>query len=382
MKKNMGFILLFYFLFNLSLSAQESDKPIALRGEKTAAVWIWGKALSSEPIDSVVHNLKHNYVNEVYLLVKGGAGKTADSSLLSEFIRLAHSSNIKVHFWYIVGSDSVFLSLHPEAHIYHCPKPSSGFTSPYPDRGSSVNLLYPGYKDYVLNKIAYFLNNFNYDGIHLDVIRFPNLTFSFDNYSLEKAQSLGINTKRILNFFNEDYDFYVPKGGVTEGGLVKLYKDGDSDVVGWVNMRKNIVYDYIKSIKNLIQKVKPGLPLTAAFMPEATLDPLTADVYYAQSYSLNSPLLDAIMPMAYFDAFGKPTSWLKDITEGAIKQVDPKCKIITGIQTYDEVTPQEVKEQIDYSLQGGASGIIIFRYGTTTPDEWKVIREMFNERRR
>jgi uncharacterized lipoprotein YddW (UPF0748 family) len=282
---------------------------------------------------------------------------------------------MKVHFWYIAGGDKKFLSAHPDAHLYHCPKPSIGFESSYPDSGENVNWLYPGYKEYVLNNISYFLNNFDLDGIHLDVIRFTNLTYSFDKYSLEKAESLGINTKRILGFFNENYDLYVPKGGVINGGLVKLYKEGDPDVTAWVNMRKNIIYDYIKSIKDLIRKEKSGLPLTAAFMPEAAIDPEMADVYYAQSYSLNSPLLDVIAPMAYFKSFDETPAWLKKIAEGAVKQVDPKCKIYNGIQTFDGVTPEQVKEQVLYSLEGGASGIVVFRYGTTSKEAWEIIKQ-------
>ena len=361
----------FTCLFCVSLLAQEQNSI-------TSAVWISG-AFGEQPASTIVKSLSDNYIQEVYLLVKGGAGRMVDSTRLTEFITTAHAQNIKVCFWYIVGDDNKFLSSHPDAHLYHCPKPSIGFVSPYPDSGSNVNFLYPGFKEYVLDQVNYLLANFDCDGIHLDVIRYTNLTFSFDKYSLQKGKSLGIDTKRLLDFFVQDYDYYVPKGGVKKGGFVDLYINGDKDVVGWVNMRKNIIYDYIKSIKDVIQKVKPEVPLTAAFMPEATLTPDIADVYYAQSYSLNSPLLDMIAPMAYFKAFDEPTSWLKSITEGALKQVGSECKIFAGVQSYDGTTPEELKEEILYALEGGASGIVIFRYATTTPEQWDAVKEIFKE---
>jgi uncharacterized lipoprotein YddW (UPF0748 family) len=345
--------------------------------DKINAVWLWGSTIFEVSEYTVIQTLTDNYVNEVYLLVKGGSGTIPDSSRLAHFITAAHKVNIKVSFWYIAGGDDKFLDAHPDAHLYHCPKPSVGCESSYPDSGENVNWLYPGYKEYVLNNISYFLNNFDPDGIHLDVIRFTNLTYSFDKYSLEKAESLGINTKRLLNFFKENYDLYAPKGGVVNSGLVKLYKEGDADVTGWVNMRKNIIYDYIKSIKDLMGKYKPGLPLTAAFMPEAALDPEMADVYYAQSYSLNSPLLDAIAPMAYFKSFDETPAWHKDITAGAIKQVSPNCKIINGVQTFDGITPEQLKEEITSSWDGGAAGTVTFRFGTTSKEQWEVIRNLY-----
>lgn len=355
------YVILIVILFYPQIFAQQTS--VAVRG-----VWMWGSTLSSQGSSTVVNTLKENLVNKVYLLVKGTGGTKTDATILTQFLTDAHAAGIKVQFWYIVGEDNVYVTSHPDAVIYHAPKPGVS-NDPYPMTGDGrVNFLYPGYKDYVLNNIKYFLTNFNLDGIHLDVIRYSHLVYSFDKNQLARADSLGVNTKRLLKLFVDNYS------SMSGDGYISMYASRDTDIVKWVTMRKNIVHDYISAIKNLIQQYKPGIQLTAAFMPEGAYDLNLSDSHYSQSYSLNSPLLDEICPMSYFNSYGQSTSWLKTVTQGAKAKVSSNCKIIAGYQTFDNVTPAQVQQQIQYALEGGADGVVNFRYGTTTADEWSVIK--------
>ena len=340
----------------------------------TRGVWMWGSTLSSAGASNIMNKLVSNNVDGVYLCIKGGSGTSTDLSTLNAFISLAHTYNIKVHLWYIVVQDGIFISNHPDACFYHGPKPSLGYNNPYPINDERVNPLYPGYKEFVLDKISDFLNNTDCDGIHLDVIRYSHLVYSFDKYHLQKADSLGCDTTKILQLFRDNYDYYAGSDG-----FINLYASGDEDVVKWVNMRKEIIYDYIKSIRDLIDQIKPGTELSAAFMPEGAYDPDYSDVHYSQNYSLDSPLFDEICPMAYYNSFGETTSWLGEVTQGAKSKVSSNCKITTGYQTFDGVTATQVKEQIQYSLENGANGVVNFRYGTTSTDQWAVIKMLYRE---
>lgn len=372
-------VLLFLFpvfsLVCLVCKSQNEPKPIKEHIEVpqvSRGLWMWGSTLSNEDIQTVVNKLADNNVNEIFLLVKGTSGTKTPDDKLTDFITKAHTKKIKVHFWYIVNSDKEYMTANPDAGIYHCSKPSVS-TNPYPMNDEKVNLLYPGYKEYVLNNIEYFLTNFDCDGIHLDCIRYSHLVYSFDRYSLLKAASLGCDTTRLLSFFKAEpnYTTYAENNG-----FVDLYANGDQDVVKWVEMRKDVIYEYIKAIKETMHQIKPGLELSAAFMPEGATDPKYSDVFYAQNYALHSTVLDMISPMAYFKSYGKPTSWLQAITQGAKNLVDPKCKICTGIQAFDGVSAEQLNEQIQYSFSGGSCGTIIFRYGTIVTDEsWNVIKK-------
>mgnify|MGYP003744613833 FL=1 len=342
----------------------------------TRGFWMWGSSLTNSNITSIVNKLSDNYANEVYLLVKGTNGTKTDPTILTNFITQAHAKSIKVHLWYCVFQDNVYLISHPDARVYHCPNPAAGYNRPYRmDSESYVNPLYPGYKEYVLNNIGYFLNNFDCDGIHLDYIRYGHLVYSFDSYSLKKAADLGCDTTRLLSFFNTSLNYQIYAVG---SGFVNLYSQKDSDVVKWVNMRKDAISDYISAIRDTIEKVKPGIKLTAAFMPEGVGNPNSSDVHYAQNYTLHSTWLDMIAPMSYFKSYDQPTSWLQSITSNAIDRVVSTCKITAGLQAFGGVTATELDEQIVYALEGGSHGVLIFKYEDITDNnKWNVIKNRF-----
>jgi len=361
------FLLLSVFILSTNCKINKSDSPEFVQG-----VWLWGSVLNSEDIETVIDKLIDHNISEVYFLVKGTAGVKTNAENLTKFITKAHAKNIEVHLWYIAFEDGEYVAANPQAHIYHCPNPSKNIRRPYPIEDQRVNPLYPGYKEYVYESIRYFLTNFDCDGIHLDVIRYGHFVYSFDPYSLQQAASLGCDTTRLLGFFNteDNYTTYAKNEG-----FVDLYANGDQDVVIWIEMRKNIVSDYIKGIRNIINETKPGIELTAAFMPEGAIDTIFSDVFYAQNYRLHSTLLDMISPMVYFKSYDETTEWLKTVTQGIKEQVVPTCKVLTGIQAFNDVTAPQIKEQIQYSFDGGADGIILFRYGTMTEDYWDMVKK-------
>lgn len=349
------------FTFNVEISRT----PVCL--------WVWASTIfGGGDIQSIINKLAENNVNEIFLNVGLRSFRTPSLiGQLTDFLTKIHAKEIKVHLWFMMNTSEQYMAANPGACIYHCPYPQGGHTDPYPMNDDRVNLLWPGYKEDVLENIRYFLTNFDCDGIHLDGIRYGHFVYSFDEYSLQRAAASGCNTTRLLSFFNtaENYTTYA-----TKAGFVNLYVNGDEDVVKWVEMRKSVIYEYIDAIRKILEEVKPGLELTAAFMPEGANDPKFADVYYAQNYTLHSTDLDMISPMAYFKAYGKTTGWVQTITQGAKQRVDPTCKIYTGVQGYDGVTAAQLNEQIQYSFNGGAEGFIVFRYGTFTEDYWEVIK--------
>ncbi|MGV8090435.1 MAG: family 10 glycosylhydrolase [Mangrovibacterium sp.] len=379
--------LLFLFLllsFGLYSGCNDDDnpepEPPAEITPASRALWVWASTFTSggEDIQAIVDQLAESNVNEVYLNCGLRSFRTETLiGQLTDFITKAHAEEIKVHLWFMMNTSEAYIEANPGAVIYHCPYPQGGYTDPYPvnDSNYRVNLLWPGYKEDCLENIRYFLTNFDCDGIHLDGIRYSHFVYSFDEYSLQKAADLGVNTTRLLSFFNTaaNYTTYA-----TNAGFVDLYVDGDEDVVKWVEMRKNVIYEYIEAIRETMEEVKPGLELTAAFMPEGATNPAYSDVYYAQNFALHSTVLDMISPMAYFKSYGKSTSWITDVTYSCKKLADPACRIATGIQA--DVTASEMNEQIRNAFNMGSDGVVIFRYGIMTdPTSWNVLKVWFEK---
>ena len=356
------FLLMFLFIL--------SQANISATPDKVKGIYLYSSTLSTQGVDSVVNRLEDNSIEQVYLLVKGTSGTMIDSTLLADFITAAHTKGIEVHLWYGISQDAVFMGLYPDAVIYHCPKPGTS-NDPYPmtnDANGRLNFLYPGYKQYVLDKIAYLLNNFNCDGIHLDNIRYHHLVYSFDQYHLKLADSLGVDTARVLNLFRNDY------ANMTGAGWINMYATGDTDAVKWVDMRKNVIYDFISSIKEEIEQLKPSIELSASFTPELNDD---AMVHYSQDYTLNSPLLDRIMPTALIVDYGQSPSWVKTVTEGAIALVDPNCKITTGYQISSGVSTSQLSDEITNAMNGGAHGVVGYRFGNISNDQWAIIQNLY-----
>lgn len=124
--------------------------------------------------------------------------------------------------------------------------------------------------------------------------------------------------------------------------------DGGSDAIT----------QFVKEVHNQ----NPNTILTCAVMPESELK-----YYYGQDLEALGKIVDAIVPMAYKGNYNKGTDWLKSITSNFGKY----ATIWTGLQAYksDENTSllsvDELKNDIKSCLDGGAKGIILFRYGLT-----------------
>jgi uncharacterized lipoprotein YddW (UPF0748 family) len=372
----LAIVMLFSLLIIFPTKAQQNNVS------KSRAVWMWGSTISSGNHQTIVNKLSDNHVNEVFLLVKGIAGTRTPAETLRNFINLVHDKNIKIHLWLVIGQDEVFYYSNRNSSVYHNPNPklvvasnpeTQKYMNPYSMNDERINFLYPGYKEYVLDHIKYFLNNFNCDGIHLDYIRYAHLVYSFDQQHLERAASIGCDTAKILNMFRDNYAYYA-----TNSGWISVYKTGDPDVVKWVEMRSQIVYEYIEAIKDTIEKYKPYVELTASFMPEGATGPSDAEPHYSQNYALNSPLLSRIFPMAYFLSYGNSPSWTQTVTTRAINLVSQNCKIVTGVQAFNGVTPDQMSSQINLCLQAGSHGIVIFKYEDITEAQWAVIKPLFD----
>lgn len=113
-----------------------------------------------------------------------------------------------------------------------------------------------------------------------------------------------------------------------------------------------------------LHKMNPSLILSAAVMPE----PSGMIYYYGQDIPTISKYLDVIVPMIYKGNYGQGTSWIKSTTQKFI-EMSNGAEIWTGLQSYysdDDVSKlpaSEIKTDSKAGIDGGAKGVILFRYG-------------------
>ena len=194
MKFSHSFFLLLFFCF--SLYAQE-----------TRALWVtrWNYS-KPDDINRIITNAK-NYNFNVILFQVRGAGSVCYPSKIEPWSKqfnqqdpgwdplklatqLAHNNGLELHAWM-----NVYPAWSGEEPSYH----SSQLYNSHPDwlmvdrflRTQKLNRHYvflsptiPAVTDYLLDIFAKVYQNYDIDGIHLDYVRFPSNSYSYDKESL------------------------------------------------------------------------------------------------------------------------------------------------------------------------------------------------------
>ncbi len=129
----------------------------------------------------------------------------------------------------------------------------------------------------------------------------------------------------------------------------------------------NSINYFVSNAVSAIKSVNPNCLASAAIMPE----PSSMVYYYGQSFSTLSKYLDFIVPMVYKGNHAKNTAWIRDVTGGFVDHSNG-AQVWTGLQAYrsdDDETPLSVSEltgDAQTSLNAGAKGVIMFRWGVTS----------------
>ena len=164
-------------------------------------------------------------------------------------------------------------------------------------------------RTFLLNNIIQIVKNYNIDGIHLDYVRYPGTAYNYTN-----------GTETITSF--------------------------------------------VKDVYNTIKSLKPDIALSAALMPEGSVN----GYYYGQDYAKLAPYLDFLVPMIYKGNYNKDTAWIGSTTKYIVENSGGK-PVLAGIQTYESdsnrtaIPSDELNSDINSALNKGASGYVLFRYG-------------------
>lgn len=131
---------------------------------------------------------------------------------------------------------------------------------------------------------------------------------------------------------------------------------------------------FIKKATKAVHSINKKLIVSAAVMPE----PSGMKYYYGQDIKTMGKYLDAILPMVYKGNYHAGTKWIKSVTKTFEKQ-SKKAKIWTGLQTYrsdaslKKIPAKELMGDVRAAVNGGANGVILFRYGLYNNINFKAI---------
>ena len=124
------------------------------------------------------------------------------------------------------------------------------------------------------------------------------------------------------------------------------------------------ITNFVKQVHDTVKAINSNATVSVDTMPEKSVNAH----YYGQNYTQLAQYTDYLVVMAYKGNYKEDTSWIGKVTSYIVNQTNGK-PVVVGLQTYksdSNVTPlpaSELQGDINESLNNGASGYALFRYG-------------------
>ena len=275
----------------------------------------------------------------------GPYGKDYLKALISE----AHQRNIEVHAWvenFFVGEHIRFDKNYPQDFRM---VNYDGSTIQGPADGNSeimengfifLDPANPKVHEYVLSIYKELLTNYEFDGFHIDYVRYPN-------------GNLDINTSNgysdyAMKEFKKRYG-YDCKEDVRE--LVKQPAINNQ----WIQYRCDKITLLVQEVVSLVRQIRPQCKISMAVVPETEYAIKNKMQDWVQW--VKKGWIDITLPMAYY--FG--TSEIENATKHLVTFNDNKAFSYTGISpNYEGVSSMMNVYQIEACIQNHAQGYAIF----------------------
>ncbi|WP_407454186.1 putative glycoside hydrolase [Methanobrevibacter sp.] len=184
-----------------------------------------------------------------------------------------------------------------------------------------------------------------YDGEWLNPVKNGQIDYNLINSKISEAKSYA-NIKGVSGI-HMDYLRYP-------GTAYKYAKSTDA------------INYFTQQVCKELHSINSKLIVSAAIMPEPSSDVY----YYGQDIPTLTKYLDAIVPMIYKGNYNQGTSWIKKTTETFVKQ-SSGAEVWVGLQSYrsdSNPTSLPASELLNDGISasnGGATGVILFRWGLT-----------------
>lgn len=275
-------------------------------------VWLTLSLFRNKMVHSeIVKTLKRHNLNMVLLYYQPGEET-------KEFINLCGENHIEVQFW-----------VTPRL-LIPGPKREWKCTGYHYRQQKFVKMtpMYfnPDYQAEALSSIERMISEYGVDGIHLDGVRFG---LPWDNLGPESLEQFQKDTGIRIEKFPDDI---IRVSNIKTENIGSPSAWAGRYLREWANWRARVVADFFATVRKYLREHHPGLVLTNACMTD-----YSSKLYYGVDYSLLSPHLDCLIPMVYYNRYGRTPEWaIKRAREIAIvaRASNPDCHIYAGISSY------------------------------------------------
>lgn len=308
-----------------------------------------------EEIRAIVRNLKKNHFNAMLFQVRGNGSVLYNSSIepwtellggkdpgwdpLRVALDECKRSGIELHAWFdVLPGWRGDLPPPWEEHLWYThpdwfmiPRHRQGMP---PVLGKDYTFLSPANPDvkrYLENLVVELVSNYEIDGLHLDVVRYPGPEFSYDNASIQA----------FMKHYGKHPDFLPCE---------------------WASWRREQLTDLIERFYRRAKKIRPGLKISASVIDHYTRAYHT--VFEDAHGWLQRGILDFTCPAIYrMD----PAVFFKYATDHTINNHSRYS--FPGIGVHLAVdTPEIVREQIRLCRELETGGMVFYDYETLFPE--------------
>lgn len=319
-------------------------------GSEYRAVWVRPSQKTRAAVAEYVEKLYRLGANTIMLETHYGTGYIFDLpegsvftkneefgsfDVLAAYIEECHKRGMELHAWMTVFHDGYstnengLYKTRPELFL----KNQNG--NVVPDAPGDNNIFLdpsnPETVKLLLELFEYFIKKYDVDALQLDYIRYPDYGY-YDDWG----------------YFSAASDKFTAKHGFAPGF------DPDADWwEDWCDIRAGYVTDFVGKVRELVDRVRPSLLLSA----DAAMDSSTAPYRMYQDVLtwIRNGWLDIVHPMTY--GLGAPEAYCEPYIEAAAG----KCAVVPGIGAFEgELDSYECYLQLFIVNHYGCYGAAIF----------------------
>ncbi len=335
--------LLTVLLFRASLGFAEAK-------EQTRALWVtrW-EYRTQEDIERIIANAAALHFNVILLQVRGNGtvaypsrfepwseeldGEDPGWDPLQYAIEQAHAKNMELHAWINVypgwrgeeppDDPSQLYLAHPDWFMVDELGVPQRLTPHY----VWLSPTHPQVDDYLLNICSEIYTNYDVDGLHLDYVRYPAASYSFDTQSL-----------KVFKF---------------KYGSSPTEKPSE-----WSQWRRDAISSFVAKLYQSLKLHNPKLVLSASVVADYWNG---FNIFMQDSHGwLANGIIDVIYPMIYTD---DDTLFANQLMQHVLN--NHGRHVYPGIHT---AVGEHLLSQIQLSEEIGCPGCAVFSYGLFFPD--------------
>ncbi|MDN5200174.1 Tat pathway signal protein [Fulvivirgaceae bacterium BMA10] len=201
------------------------------------------------------------------------------------------------------------------------------------------------------------LSQYDVDGVHFDYVRHPDVI-------LAEALQPKYNIVQDKEYPEYDYCYCENCRSLykAQHGEDPLKMDDPSKSETWRQFRYDLISNLVNN-KLIPEAKKQNKMVSAAVFPN----------WQNVRQEWHTWKLDAALPMLYHNFYNEDINWIKEQCAIGTKSLKYDTKLYSGLFV-PQLSPGELSKAVKASMQGGASGISLFAFGSMKEAHWKALK--------